>query len=192
VIELASALASMKERPKRSILFLTFYGEERGMLGSTHYGRNPLVPLARTIAAINLEHMGRTDDVEGKRENELSMTGFDFSDMGPIFNEAGKPFGVKTTKHPTNSDAFFARSDNVALARVGIPSHTLCTAFIFPEYHKVGDHWDKVDYANLERVLKAVGNGILTMADNPAEPKWNEANSKTARYVEAWKALRGG
>jgi hypothetical protein len=120
------------------------------------------------------------------------MTGFDFSDMGPIFDEAGKPFGVKVTKHPQNSDAFFSRSDNLALARVGIPSHSLCTAFIFPEYHRVGDHWDKVDYVNLERVLRAVGNGILALANSTVEPKWNESNPKTARYVEAWKALKGG
>ena len=192
VIELASALGSMKVRPKRSIVFITFFGEERGMLGSRFYGRNPIFPLAKTIAGINLEHMGRTDDNEGKRENEASMTGYDFSDMGPIFNDAGKPFGVKVTKHPVNSDAFFARSDNVALAGVGIPSHTLCTSFEFPDYHRVGDHWDKIDYPNLEKVLKAVGLGILTLADSATEPKWNENNPKTSRYVDAWKKLRGG
>jgi Zn-dependent M28 family amino/carboxypeptidase len=67
VIELATSLSTLKEKPKRSIVFMTFYGEERGLLGSTYYGKNPIFPLAKTVAAINLEHMGRTDDVEGKR-----------------------------------------------------------------------------------------------------------------------------
>lgn len=192
VIELASVLSTMRERPKRSIVFMTFCGEERGMVGSTYYGRNPIFPLKNTVAAINLEHIGRTDDSEGERLNEASMTGFDFSDMGPIFHEAGKPFGVAVTKHPTNSDSFFGRSDNVALARVGIPSHTLCTAFIFPDYHRPGDHWDKINYPNLEKVLKMIGLGLVMLADSPTEPKWNTDNPRTARYVEAWKALKGG
>lgn len=192
MIELAESFSRLETKPKRSIVFIAFCGEERGMVGSTFYGRNPLVPLAKTIAGINLEHMGRTDDDEGVRKNEASMTGFDFSDMGPIFNEAARAFGVSVTKHPQNSDSFFARSDNVALARVGIPSHTLCTAFTFPDYHRVGDHWEKLDYPNLELVLKAVGNGILTLADSTKEPKWNESHPRTSRYVEAWKALKGG
>ncbi len=192
VIELASALSELKVKPKRSLVFIGFYGEERGMLGSTFYGRNPIFPLAKTIAGINLEHMGRTDDVEGERKDEASMTGFDYSDIGPTLAEAGAAVGIKVTKHPQNSDPFFMRSDNAALARVGIPSHSLCTAFIFPEYHKVGDHWDKINYENLAKVLKMVGLGLMMMGDSEKEPKWNEENPKTARYVEAWKKLRGG
>lgn len=192
VIELASVLSSLKTKPRRSIVFICFYGEERGMLGSTFYGRNPIFPLAKTIAGVNLEHMGRTDDSEGERLNEVSMTGFDFSDMGATFAEAGAALDIKVTKHPQNSDAFFNRSDNAALARVGIPSHTLCTSFIFPDYHKVGDHWDKVNYDNLEKVLKMVGLGLLLMADSDRAPKWNEGNPKTARYVEAYKKLHEG
>lgn len=192
VIELASAIAAMKEWPKRSIVFMAFYGEERGLLGSTYYGKNPIFPLAKTVAAVNLEHMGRTDDTEGERKGEMVMTGFDYSEVGPLFEEAGKLAGVKVGKHPRNSDAFFGASDNLALARVGIPSHTLCTSFIFPDYHKVGDHWDKVDYDNLAKVLRGVALGLLTLADSPKEPRWNENNPKAAKFLEAWKSLKGG
>jgi len=192
VIELAAALSRMKVKPKRSIVFITFYGEERGLLGSSYYGKNPIFPLKATIAGINLEHVGRTDDTEGERKGELSMTGYDFSDVGQVFTDAGKAVGVKVSKHPVNSDAFFGRSDNAALARAGIPSHTLCTAFIFPDYHKVGDHWDKVDYDNLATVLKGVAMGVLTLADSPQEPQWNANNPKAARYLEAWKVLKSG
>jgi hypothetical protein len=64
-------------------------------------------------------------------------------------------------------------------------------AFIFPDYHGLGDHWDKIDYANLARVNRMVALALVTIANSDREPKWNEANPKTARYVQAWKAKRG-
>jgi hypothetical protein len=192
VMELASALSSLKTHPKRSILFMTFFGEERGLLGSRYYAAHPVVPIVKTIADINLEQVGRTDDTEGPRVAGASMTGFDFSDLGPIFQAAGKAVGVEVSKHPRNSDAFFGRSDNQALADLGVPSHTLCTAYIFPDYHRPGDHWDKVDYDNMAKIDRMVALGLLMLADSPAEPHWNADNPRAARYLEAWKTLHKG
>ncbi len=189
VIELASALSAAGVHPKRSIVFMTFYGEERGLRGSRYYASHPVVPIAKTIADINLEQVGRTDDTEGPRVGSVSMTGFDFSDLGSIFQSAGKAVGVDVSKHPKNSDAFFARSDNQAIADLGVPAHTLCTAYIFPDYHQAGDHWDKVDYNNMEKVNRMVALGLLMLADSPTEPHWNPANPKAARYLEAWNGL---
>lgn len=186
VIELAYALASLKTRPKRSIVFMTFFGEERGLLGSRYYGKNPVFPLNQTIAHINLEQIGRTDDREGPRVSGASMTGFDFSDIGPIFATAGKAVGVDISKHPRNSDAFFSRSDNQALADLGVPAHTLCVAYVYPDYHGVGDHWEKVDYPNTAKVLKGIALGLLTLADSKDEPRWNAQNEKATRYLKAW------
>ena len=191
VIELATALASMKTRPKRSIVFMTVFGEERGLLGSRYYGKHPIFPLEKTVADVNLEHVGRTDDVEGDKSNTATLTGFDFSDMGPIFKKAGELVGVNVYKHEKNSDSFFGRSDNQALADAGVPAHTLCVAFIFPDYHKVGDHWDKVNYPNLAKTNRMVALALTMIANNPDAPKWNTENTKTARYVEAWKKLQG-
>ncbi len=188
VIELASALSAGRSRPKRSIIFMTFFGEEGGLRGSRYYAAHPLVPVARTIADINLEQVGRTDDTEGPRVAAASMTGFDFSDLGPIFQAAGKAVGVDVSKHPRNSDTFFARSDNQAMADLGVPAHTLCTAYEYPDYHRPGDHWDKVDYANMQKVDRMVALGLLMLADSPAEPHWNPANPKAARYLDAWNA----
>lgn len=190
VIELANAVRYAK--PKRSIIFMTYYGEERGGLGSRFYANHPLRPLSKTIANINLEQIGRTDDLEGKRENELSMTGFDYSDLGATLNKASIEQGVKVTMHPRNSDAFFFRSDNATLAGFGVPAHTVCTAFEYPDYHGLADTWDKVDYANEARVLKGLVAGVLAVANSATEPKWNEKNSKASRYLEAWKKSHGG
>jgi Peptidase family M28 len=189
VIELASALASLKQRPKRSVVFIAWFGEEKGLQGSRYYARHPVFPLEKTVAMVNLEHLGRTDDSEGPRLNSATLTGFDFTDLGPSFRAAGEKTGVDVYKHEKNSDTFFSRSDNQALADAGIPAHTLCVAFVFPDYHKVGDHWEKIDYANLASVNRMIALALATIADNAEPPKWNESNPKTERYVKAWKAL---
>lgn len=188
VIELANALSALKVKPKRSIVFMTFFGEERGLLGSRFYGKNPLFPLDKTVAHINLEQIGRTDDTEGPQIASASMTGFDFSDVGPIFEEAGKGAGVAFRKHPRNSDAFFGRSDNQALADLGIPAHTISVAYVYPDYHRVSDHWEKLDYPNTAKVLQGVALGVLALADSSTAPRWNAENPKAERYLKAWQA----
>ncbi len=149
VIEIASALAKLSPPPKRSMVFMCVYGEERGLLGSRHYVANPVFPLNRTIANINLEHVGRTDDDEGPSVNRIMVTGHDYSEVTGYLMRAAEHTGIEVFHHPLNSDRFFARSDNVAFARHGVPAHTVCTAFIFPDYHGAGDHWDLVDYDNM-------------------------------------------
>jgi Peptidase family M28 len=190
VIELASALSSLKVRPKRSIVFMTFFGEEKGLLGSRYYGRHPVFAIEKTIADLNLEQVGRTDSSEGPQLSNASMTGFDYSEVGTIFKAAGEMTGVNVYKHEQNSDSFFGRSDNQALADQGVPAHTLCTAFVYSDYHGLGDHWDKVDYNNMAKVNRMVALGLIMIANRSEEPKWNEANPKAARYVKAWKERR--
>ncbi|MFL6257321.1 MAG: M28 family peptidase [Pyrinomonadaceae bacterium] len=191
VVELASALSKLNPRPRRSILFLTFFGEESGGLGSRYYARHPLVPLAQTIAQLNMEQIGRTDDSEGPQVGTLAVTGFDYSDVGATLQRAGEAEGVRVYKHPTKSDAYFSRSDNQSLADAGVPAHTAGVAFEFPDYHAVGDEWQKIDYDNMTRVVRTVGHGLLSLADSQQEPRWDEQNPKAARYVEAWKKLHG-
>jgi hypothetical protein len=191
VIELASALATLKQRPKRSIVFMTFFGEERGLLGSRYYGRHPVFPIEKTVADVNLEQVGRTDSTEGPQVSNATLTGFDYSDVGAIFKAAGEATGVSVYKHERNSDAYFSRSDNQALADQGVPAHTLCVAFDYADYHGPGDHWEKVDFQNMAKVNRMIAVALLMMADSAEAPRWNEANPRTARYVKAWKERRG-
>ena len=188
VIEVAAAMA--RSRPKRSVVFMTFFGEEAGLLGSRYYGRNPVFPLKDTVADINLEQVGRTDSTEGSQVNRASLTGFDYSDLGPIFKRAGEAVGIEVYKHAQNSDAFFGRSDNQALADAGIPAHTLCVAFNYPDYHRAGDHWEKIDFPNFARTTRMVTLAIIAIANNDEAPKWNTGNPRTAPYVAAWQKLR--
>ncbi|MBI3207557.1 MAG: M28 family peptidase [Candidatus Solibacter usitatus] len=185
VIEIATAFASQETRPKRTMVFMAVFGEERGLLGSSFYGRNPIFPLAKTVADINLEHLGRTDDNEGERKSKVSVTGFDYTNIPDTFVAAGQVEGVGFEKHEKYSDSFYPRSDNQALANAGVPAHTFCAAFEFPDYHGLGDHWEKLDYVNMAKLNRAVAAGLWMLAENPEAPKWNEANEKTAKYRKA-------
>ena len=183
VMALARALG--KAKPKRSVLFVLFWGEERGLLGSTYYGAHPVVPLAKTVADVNLEQIGRTDDVEGPRVNAVSVTGYDYSDVTAALVAAGKTLGTEVQKHPRYSDPFFLRSDNRALALAGVPAHTISVAFEFPGYHGPDDEADRLDYDNMTKVVRLAGLGVLALADAPQRPRWNAENPRTARYRKA-------
>jgi Zn-dependent M28 family amino/carboxypeptidase len=166
-------------------VFLAVFGEEKGLLGTQFYTRHPVYPLAKTIANINLEHLGRTDDEDGPQVGRVTATGFDYSDIPTLFGDAAKAVGVEFYKHEQKSDSFFGRSDNVAFAKVGIPAHTFCVAFEFGDYHGLGDHWEKLDYANMAKVSEALAAGVWLLADRETPPKWNETVSSTETYRKA-------
>jgi hypothetical protein len=191
VIEIAAAFASLEKRPLRSLVFLAFHGEESGLVGSRFYAGHPVVPLEKTVAAVNIEMVGRTDDTEGDQHKRASLTGFDYSDVGGIFQRAGELTGVTVFKHPKNSDPYFGASDNAALAILGVPAHTICVTFQYPDYHGPADTWQKIDYDNMALTVRMIGTGLLILAGSRDEPRWNPAVKATSRYLEAWKKLHG-
>ena len=190
VMEVANGLAALHPRPKRSVIFVLFFGEEKGLRGSRYYAQHPLVPLENTIADLNLEQLGRTDALDGPQIGTASLTGFDMSDVTRFLVDAGQRVGVKVYKNDKTSDPYFTRSDNASLARAGVPAHTLCVAYEFPDYHAVGDEWQKLDYDNMAKVDQAVGVAVLRMASALAPPKWNEEYTAARPYIEAAKKLR--
>jgi hypothetical protein len=190
VIEIANTLAALPTRPKRSIVFIALFGEEMGLLGSRYYVAHPIFPLAKTIADINLEQMGRTDDNTGPRVGVVNATGFDFTTLTGDLKASGPDFGIQVLKDEQSSDPFYARSDNQAFADAGVPSHTLSVGYVFPDYHQPGDEWAKIDYDNMAKVDRTVALALFRIADSTAEPQWNRDNPKTERYVKAHDANR--
>ena len=187
VIEVARALASLDKHPRRSIVFMTFFGEEKGLIGSGYYARHPAWPLDKTVAQLNLEQVGRTDSSEGPQLSNATVTGFDYSNLTDYLSKAGALTGVKLYKHPRNSDAYFGSSDNLSMAEAGIPAHTLTVSFEYPDYHGLGDEWQKIDYNNMAKVDRMVAAALMMMA-NSAEPvHWNEQNPKAAAFIRASK-----
>ena len=187
VIELANALSKLKERPRRSIVFMTFFGEEKGLVGSRYYAHHPLFPIDKTVADVNLEQVGRTDSSEGPQIATASLTGLDYTTLTSYFQSAGELTGVKISKNKRDSDTYFAASDNLSFADVGVPAQTLCVAFQYPDYHAVGDEWNKIDYDNMAKVDRMAGLAVIMVANSPDAPQWNETNPRTAPYVKARK-----
>lgn len=186
LIEIASALARHQPRPKRTIVFMALFGEEKGGYGARHYTRHPVFPLAQTVANVNLEQLGRT---EAPGLNTATLTGFGYSDVPRVFSEAGMMTGVKVENSPDSND-YFGRSDNLVFAEAGIPAHTLCVAYTFPDYHAVDDSWEKINYPNLARVNRMIALGVLMLAENPNAPRWNEAEPGARPYLKAWQQRR--
>jgi len=189
IIEIARALAAAPSRPKRAILFVAFFGEELGGLGSLYYVHHPLVPLAKTVAEINLEQLGRTDDSEHPKIRELNLTGFQYTTLGATFQKAAEAAGIRAVDDAPSGDSYFARSDNVRFAEAGIPDTTASVAYEFPDYHAVGDEWPKLDYENMALVDLAIALAAESIAGDPAPPQWNAANPRTARYIKAQQTL---
>ncbi len=185
VIEIAKALVTLNPRPKRSIVFMTFFGEELGLLGSKYYAEHPIFPLTFTIAEINLEQLGRTDVGLHKRIDRASMTGYDYSDLPHYFEEAGRLTGITVAPDRTADDSFFARSDNWSLAGHGVPAHTLFVALDYPDYHQVGDEAKKIDYANLARIDRMIALGLIDLANSDQPPAWNTENKSAAKFLKA-------
>jgi hypothetical protein len=170
VIEIASALASLEVRPKRGIVFAAFFGEEEGLLGSRYYARHALEPLRSTVANVNLEQMGRTDERDGTEVGAFAFTGPSYSNLPATMTAAARAQGVKVYAK-RGADEFYDRSDNYSFAEAGVVAHTLVVAFEYPDYHAPGDKWEKIDYANMARVDRGIAAGILQIADATAPPK---------------------
>src|SRR6185503_713734 len=117
VIEIARRLAA-GPRPKRTIIFMATTGEEGGLLGTRWYMEHPVVPNSALVANLEIEMIGRPDSLSGGK-GRAWLTGFERSTMGEILAANGVPIGPD--KRPEQS--FFARSDNIAFAQMGIPAH---------------------------------------------------------------------
>jgi hypothetical protein len=184
VIEVANALAALPVRPKRSIVFMTFFGEELGLVGSRYYGAHPIFPLAKTVADLNLEQLGRTDVDGGSSVGLVNVTGFDFSTLTDAVVKAGNETGLQVVKNAQLNERYFAQSDNQAMADAGVPAHTLSVGYMFPDYHQVGDEWPKIDYANLALVDRTVAVAVYDVANSADTPQWKDI-PQTQRYIKA-------
>ena len=191
VIEIAAALASLPEKPKRSIVFMTFFGEEVGRLGSRYYSRHPLVPLAKTVAQVNLEHLGRTDGESVPRVGQAKVLGFDYSSATDVLRDAAEEVGVQLVNDKEHSATYYGVTDCRPLAEVGVPAVTLSIGMA-PDYHLPSDEWQKQDYDNMAKLARAAALGVYRLAESSEAPQWNGQNPQTERYRRAREEAAGG
>src|SRR6202035_2174510 len=110
---------------------------------------------------LNLGQVGVTDSSEGPQISNATLTGFDYSDLSDYLSRAGELTKIKLYKHPQNSDPYFRLSDNLPLAEAGVPAHTLGVSFEYPDYHGLGDEWQKIDYDNMAKVERGVAAALI-------------------------------
>ena len=117
MLEIAEAYTQLRDRPKRSILFLAVTAEEYGLLGAKYYAANPLYPLNRTLANINMDGInqwGRTSDIV--------IVGFGNSTLDDLLTEAANRQGRTIIPDPEPEKGYFYRSDHFEFAKQGVPA----------------------------------------------------------------------
>ncbi|WP_396171993.1 M28 family metallopeptidase [Flavobacterium sp.] len=159
LLEIAQAFQIAKNDghgPKRSILILHVTGEEHGLHGSRFYSENPLFPLANTITDINIDMIGRRDDLHKDSNNYVYLIGSDYlsSDLYTICEDANKKYVNLFIDYKfndrTDPNRFYYRSDHYNFAKNGIPSVFLFNG-VHADYHKATDEVDKIEFDALAK-----------------------------------------
>jgi Zn-dependent M28 family amino/carboxypeptidase len=184
-LEVAGALAAEAARPDRTVVFLATTGEEAGLLGSTHYVRQPLFPLASTVAAINVDGVSLWGETE-----DMIVIGAERSDLGRVVTARARALDIDVRPDPAPGYGAFFRSDHFPFARAGIPATSITHGHRFrgrseewalrtlarvrtERYHRPGDRYDPafdLDGAVQHAVLVL---GLLRdLANADARPDW--------------------
>ena len=117
VLEIARAFTTVEPRPKRSLLFLMVGAEEQGLLGSQHYAEQPVYPLAKTLAAINVDGVNQWG-----RTRDLTVIGMGASDLDDYLRDAAAGQGRVLRPDPESERGFYYRSDHFNFAKKGVPA----------------------------------------------------------------------
>lgn len=168
LLEIAGHLASRRSDLRRRVLFLAFSGEELGLLGSKHYVRSPLVPLADTVAMLNLDMVGRLD------KNRLFVGGTGTSPVWPemierLNKETGRfeltawPGG----KAPSDHASFYEADKPVLFFFTGLHS----------DYHRPSDDWETLEYAGLERIARFAAQVALDVSALAERPQFTRCDA---------------
>lgn len=159
LLEIGQAFQKAKKDgngPKRSVLILHVTGEEHGLHGSRYYSENPLFPIAKTVADVNIDMIGRRDEPHKSTNNYIYVIGADrlSSDLDRIVREQNDKFTKIDLDFKFNDrndpNRFYNRSDHYNFAKNGIPSVFFFSG-VHEDYHKPGDDVEKIEFDALTR-----------------------------------------
>lgn len=164
VIELSKAFALAKKEgagPRRSILFMTVAGEEKGLLGSEYYAENPVYPMKNTVVDLNIDMIGRVDDRHKDSEDYIYIIGADklSSELHKVSEDANKQYCKLMLDYTYNdmhdANRFYYRSDHYNFAKKNIP-----VIFYFngthADYHQETDEISKINFELMEKRARLV------------------------------------
>ncbi len=165
VLEVARVFAKAKAEghgPRRSILFMAFTAEEKGLLGSDYYARHPVFPLANTVASLNMDMIGRIDDKHLRgNHNYIHIIGADklSSELHTINENANADYTHMELDYmyndPNDEMRIYYRSDQYNFAKHGIPVIFYFSG-LHPHYHTPEDTVDKIDFKMMAKRTRLV------------------------------------
>jgi Zn-dependent M28 family amino/carboxypeptidase len=189
LLEIARAFATVEPRPKRSVLFLFVGAEEQGLLGSQYYAEQPIYPLAKTLAEINIDGVNQWG-----RTNDTTVIGMGASDLDDYLRDAAADQKRVLRPDPESEKGFYYRSDHFNFAKKGVPSLYTDTGIDFPgkppeysqqkrdeytnkDYHAPSDEikpdWDLTGAMDDAQLLFVVGYRV---ANADKYPEWKPGN----------------
>ncbi len=157
VLEMAEAFAKAKEAgngPRRTMVFMTVSGEEKGLWGSGYYANHPIFPLDKTTVDLNIDMIGRSDSSrkKGDSTNYVYVVGDDkiSSDLKIISEEVNKTYGNMELDYkfndPNDRNRIYFRSDHYNFAQKGVPIIFYYDGMLGADYHRPTDTPDKINY----------------------------------------------
>jgi hypothetical protein len=218
VLELAQLFAQQQPRPRRTIVFMAFSGEEEGLLGSNYYVNHPLLPLANTVAMINMDMIGRLKErnliiggvgtaqdwramVEAGNQLE-SMTVTATAGAGPSASSNALPMVVATNGRPivtvdktkqfslTLNEDGFGPSDHSSFYAKKIPVLFFWTG-THEDYHKPSDTADKINYDGEVGILKLVARLVHDIDASDKRPAYTVAKTESTGRSTGFRVYLG-
>ncbi|MBU00842.1 MAG: hypothetical protein CME14_06170 [Gemmatimonadetes bacterium] len=181
------------ERPRRSVIFAVWDAEERGLLGAWYYTLRPLFPLQSTVAKLNLDMIGRHQEVpeDGagrfrglevqsaeSNSNATNILGYSRTPdlAGQI--EAANTFGLELKmRYDNNESNLLRRSDHWPFLQNGVPAVWFHTG-LHPDYHRAGDTPDRIEYEKMTRIVRLVHQTSWNVAQGDTKPSLQEMGSR--------------
>ncbi len=170
LLELARRIGRREQKLPRRIVFLAFTGEERGLLGSAYYVKEPVFPLDKTIAMINMDMIGR---LEGDR---LTVFG---TGTAPVWNDWLEPAAEATHLQLAKKPEGLGPSDHASFYARRIPVLHLFTG-THSDYHRPSDDWDKINYAGMTQVIDLVESLVVRVAEATEPPQYVEVQGRAS------------
>jgi len=191
LLEMANLFSQTDTRPKRSIIFLALTGEEKGLLGSIYYTDNPLVPLYKTVASINIDGVALFPDF-----NSVVGIGSEYSTLKSFLDQTAEKYNLTVEDVPKEFDAVeaFNQSDQLSFATAGIPSILVLEGldnktisrdsvlnsfvdYIVNRYHSPQDDLNQeIDFIAAAQHQQVLFDLIMNIANSEEEPEWNSGS----------------
>jgi Zn-dependent M28 family amino/carboxypeptidase len=184
----AFALAARSgQTPKRSVIFAAWNSEERGLLGAWAYTEHPIVPLDRIVAVLNMDMIGRNEEVvpgAGGRFRGLELQTAESNanatniigtlrspDLRVVMEKANQTIGLQLKfRYDNNISNLMRRSDHWPFIQRGVPAVWVHTG-LHPDYHTQYDRPEKVNYPKMEKIARMVYQASWDLANAAARPR---------------------